>query len=87
MRKTKTNVVAILLSCLFVVGSFLLTACDSGTSTVEKKAYNVTYELNYDEQGSRVYPVQSGTTAPDWKPNRTGYRLDYWATDKSGSSR
>lgn len=87
MRKTKTNVVAILLSCLFVVGSFLLTACDGGTSTVEKKVYNVTYELNYDEQGSRVYPVQSGTTAPDWKPNRTGYRLDYWATDKSGSDR
>lgn len=88
MKKTKTNALALLLVCVLVAGAVVMTACNVAQDTTQSKlSYNVTYDLNYEGADSRVFPVQSGVTAPAWKPSREGYRLDYWTTDKAGTQK
>lgn len=85
MKKTKLCFFALLLAGVMLFGTVAMTAC--APTTEGKPAYNVTYNLNYDGADSRVYSVQSGVTAPQWKPGREGYRIDYWATDAAGSNK
>lgn len=82
----KQKLCAFALVCMLLACTVFAAACNQ-TTTTGKKVYNVTYQLNYDGADSRVYPVQAGTTAPDWQPVREGYRLDYWATDKDGAEK
>ena len=84
--KAKTRLLALSLAFLMVFGTLALSACDEQTGG-DKKSYDVTYNLNYDGADKRVYPVQSGTNAPEWKATREGYRIEYWATDSAGKNK
>ena len=84
--KAKTRLLALSLAFLMVFGTLALSACDKQTGG-DKKSYDVTYNLNYDGADKRVYPVQSGTNAPEWKATREGYRIEYWATDSAGKNK
>lgn len=84
--KAKTRLLALSLAIITAFCALFTVACDE-TKTDGKESYNVTYNLNYDGADSRVYPVQTGTTAPEWKATREGYRLEYWTTDQSGKEK
>ncbi len=83
--KAKTRLLTLSLALLMVFGTFFV-ACN-GQNTGGKDSYNVTYDLNYDGASKRVYPVQSGTTAPEWNATREGYRLEYWTTEPDGKGK
>lgn len=85
MRNNKTISIAFLLVVVLVTSAVLMCACNN--NDLPKESFNVTYNLNYDDNDTRVYPVQSGVTAPEWKPAREGYNLDFWTTDEAGTQR
>ena len=84
MKKRCKRVLSILICCVMVLAPLtIFAAC--GEASTAKDNYDITYELNYDGSGSRVYSVQSGAKAVDWKATRAGYLLVGWYTDKEGT--
>lgn len=86
MKKSYKRVLSILICCVMVLAPLtLFAAC--GANDTAKSDYDITYELNYEGSTSRVYPVQSGAKAVDWKATRAGYLLVGWYTDKEGTEK
>ena len=84
MKKRCKRVLSILICCVMVLAPLTIFAACGDASTA-KGDYDITYELNYDGSGTRVYSVQSGAKAVDWKATRAGYLLVGWYTDKEGT--
>ena len=79
MRNLLKRILCLATACAMAGGLALFSAC----SVSDAASYTVVYDLNYEGAGERAVGVQTGAKAISWKPNRDGYYVEGWYTDKN----